>query len=265
MTDSARTALVTGAGSGIGRATTLALAGPSMRLAVIDQNRDRAIAVADEAIHRGAERAIGLEADVSNEADIERAVDRTVHELGTPTAVFANAGIEVNRPAHDMPQPEWQRVIDVNLTGVFLTAKHTLKAMLRAAAGGSIVCTGSPAAFVGFAGTGNGAYGASKGGIVALVKSLAVDYAPHDIRVNAVIPGAIETPHIAIGIATHRRPRHLDDLRTRAKAQVPLGRLGHPDEVAAAVTWLLSPAASYVTGTSLICDGGLLARSANDF
>jgi NAD(P)-dependent dehydrogenase (short-subunit alcohol dehydrogenase family) len=259
-----RTALVTGAGSGIGRAAALALAAPTVRLAVIDKNHDSAVVVADEAIGRGADRAIAVAADVSVEADVEQAVSCTVEELGRPTAVFANAGIEINAPAHEMQSADWQRVINVNLGGVFFTVKHTLRSMLRAD-GGSIVCTGSPSAFVGFSGTGNAAYGASKGGVVALVKSLAVDYAPRNIRVNAVIPGAIETPLLSAGVAEADREQHLARVRTRATSQIPMRRLGQPDEVAAAVVWLLSPAASYVTGISLICDGGLLARSANDF
>lgn len=263
--DGGGTVLLTGAGSGIGRAVALTLADCGRRLALVDIDDTSVTEVAAEATRRGARAVLVLPADVSREDQVERAVSVTIDELGVPTAVFANAGIEMNGPAHDLPIDDWRRVIDVNLTGVFLTAKHSVRAMVDAHATGAIVCTASPSAFVGFAGGGNAAYGASKGGIVALVKSLAVDYAPAGIRVNAVVPGAIDTPLLVAGVPESDRTQFTDQLRTRAAAQIPMRRLGQPAEVAAAVVWLLSPAASYVTGSSLVCDGGLLARSANDF
>jgi 3-oxoacyl-[acyl-carrier protein] reductase len=127
------------------------------------------------------------------------------------------------------------------------------------------VCTSSPSAFTGFAGGGNGAYGASKGGVSALVRSLAIDYAPQGIRVNAVVPGATDTPLLLVGTPSEERAAARDDLLREAGRQIPLGRLGRPDEIAAAVVWLLSDDASYVTGSHLVCDGGLMARSANTF
>jgi NAD(P)-dependent dehydrogenase (short-subunit alcohol dehydrogenase family) len=128
--------------------------------------------------------------------------------------------------------------------------------MLAAGRGGSVVCTSSPAAFVGFAGGGNAAYAASKGGISALVRSLALDYAPHGIRVNAVVPGATDTQLLG---------GDREQLIDRARREVPLGRLAAPAEVAEAVLWLWSDAASYVTGSHLVVDGGLMAKSANTF
>jgi NAD(P)-dependent dehydrogenase (short-subunit alcohol dehydrogenase family) len=166
--------------------------------------------------------------------------------------VLAGAGIEVNRPAHELPLEDWERTLAVNLTGAFLVARHAIGAMLEAGAGGSVVCTSSPAAFVGFAGGGNTAYAASKGGLSAMVRSLALDYAHAGIRVNAVVPGATDTPLTR-------------DPDGRAREQIPLGRIAAPAEIAAAVLWLWSDAASYVTGSQLVVDGGLLARSANTF
>jgi NAD(P)-dependent dehydrogenase (short-subunit alcohol dehydrogenase family) len=193
---------------------------------------------------------------VSDDAAVEAAVAKTCDELGVPTAVLANAAIEVNAPPHELALDDWQRTLDVNLTGAFLTARHAIRAMLAAGRGGSVVCTSSPAAFVGFAGGGNAAYAASKGGISALVRSLALDYAPHGIRVNAVVPGPTDTQLLA---------GDREQLIDRARREVPLGRLAAPAEVAEAVLWLWSDAASYVTGSHLVVDGGLMAKSANTF
>ncbi len=257
--------VVTGAGSGIGRAVALLCAERGARVAALDVDPDRAKQVADEALEQGAPAAVAVECDVSSEAAVAAAFDRCVAELGTPRGVFANAGIEINAPIHQMPLADWQRVLDVNLTGTFLTCKYGLSAMLAAGAGGSLVCTSSPSAVVGFAGGDNGAYGASKGGISALVRALALDYAPHGIRVNAVIPGATDTPLLLAGVSEERRAQARMEIESQAQQQVPLQRLGQPREIAYAVAWLLSDEAAYVTGTQLVCDGGLLAKGANTF
>jgi NAD(P)-dependent dehydrogenase (short-subunit alcohol dehydrogenase family) len=235
-----QTVLVTGAGSGIGTAVARAAARQGAQVAALD------VAFAEPT----EPDVLAITADVRDETAVERAVARCVRELGVPTGVLANAGIEVNGAAHEQPLAEWSRTVDVNLTGAFLTARHAIRALLDAAVGGSVVCTSSPSAFVGFAGGGNAAYAASKGGISAMVRSLALDYARAGIRVNAVVPGATDTPLIT------GEP----DLE-----QIPLGRLGTPHEIAEAVLWLWSDAASYVTGSHLVVDGGLMAKSANRF
>jgi len=204
---------------------------------------------------------LGIEADVGDEAAVERALARCRDELGVPTAVLANAGVEVNGAAHELPLARWEQLLQVNLTGAFLTARHAIRAMLDADLGGSVVCTSSPSAFVGFAGGGNAAYAASKGGISALVRSLALDYAAAGIRVNAVVPGATDTPLLTGGEKAAARERLIE----QAAEQIPLGRLGTPDEIAGAVMWLWSEVASYVTGSHLVVDGGLMAKSANTF
>ena len=251
---SARPVVVTGAGSGIGRAVCLAAAARGWAVAALDIDAAGAGTVADAAQAEGACRAVGLGCDVSVAESVRSAFDAAEAAVGPVWGVVANAGVETNAPLHELDLDAWHRVVDVNLGGAFLTCREALRRLVRAGSGGSIVCTSSPSAFVGFAGGGNSAYAASKGGVSALVRSAALDYAAHGIRVNAVVPGATDTPMLTGA-----------GLVGRAREQIPLGRLGRPDEVAAAVAWLLSDEASYVTGSHLVCDGGLMAKSANDF
>ena len=260
-----RVALITGGGSGIGAATVYACARAGMSVAILDIDPAAARSAADEALRVGAGHALPIGVDVADDAGMDAAFERCTDELGTPTAVLANAGVEVNAPAHLMPLDDWRRVIDVNLTGAFVTARTAIRALLAAAVGGSIVTTSSPAAFVGHAGGGNAAYAASKGGMAAMVRTLALDYAGDGIRVNSVVPGPTDTP-----LMTHHEPASTRNAaRARivdlARDQIPLGRLAGGSEIAAAVTWLWSDQASYVTGTHLVVDGGLLAKGANTF
>jgi len=260
------TVLVTGGGSGVGRAVALLCAERGDAVAILDRDGEGAAHVAKEAKGRGARAALALPCDVGVEKEVERAVQRFDEELGAPRGVFANAGIEVNGVGHELAYETWRQVLTTNLDGVFLTCKHALRAMLKAGVeGGSVVCTSSPAAFVGFAGGGNGAYATSKGGISALVRALALDYAPHGIRVNAVVPGATDTAIMWGGYPEEEREAARRDVEERAKDEVPLGRLARPEEPARAVLWLLSEESSYVTGSHLVCDGGLLAKSPNTF
>lgn len=256
---------MTGAASGIGRAVVLACARRGARIAALDVDEAGAASAADEAVENGAPDAIGVSCDVSSPESVASAFARAEETVGPVDGVFANAGIEINSPVHEFELEPWRRVLEVNLVGVFLTCRQALISLVDRGAAGSIVCTSSPAAFVGFAGGGNSAYAASKGGVSAFVRSAAVDYAPHGIRINAVVPGATETPMLVSGTPKHSREDQLTAIRHAASAQIPLGRLARPDEVAAAVTWLLSDDSSYVTGTNLVCDGGLMAKSANDF
>jgi NAD(P)-dependent dehydrogenase (short-subunit alcohol dehydrogenase family) len=229
----------------------------------MDIHGERAAQTAAEARAQGAPAAIGIACDVGDEAQVAAAMAQVQAELGAPYGVFANAGIEINLPAHEMPAEVWERVLTTNLTGVFLTCKHALRLMLAAQHGGSIVCTSSPSAFVGWAGGNNAAYGASKGGISAMVRALALDYARHGIRVNAVVPGATDTPLLYAHVPPEEQPALRNAIDARAQVEIPLGRLARPNEIAQAVLWLLSDAASYVTGSHLVCDGGLMAKSAN--
>lgn len=250
----AKSVVVTGAGSGIGRAVCLAAATRGWAVAALDIDAASAQATAAEAKGRGEAQATGVECDVSDAESVRLAFDAAESTLGPGWGVVANAGVEANALLHEFDPADWHRVVDVNLGGVFLTCREALDRLVRAGTEGSIVCTSSPSAFVGFAGGGNSAYAASKGGVSALVRSAALDYAPRGIRINAVVPGATDTAMLGSG-----------DFADRAREQIPLGRLARPGEIAAAVMWLLSDDASYVTGSHLVCDGGLMAKSANDF
>lgn len=251
-----RTIAVTGGGAGIGRAVALQCARRGDRVAVLDIDGPAAEEVAAAALAAGAGAAVAVACDVSREESVARAFD-AVAALGPLYGVFANAGMDAGGFLHQLPLETWQRVLDTNLTGIYLTCKYAIQRILNGGAAGAIVCTSSPAASVGFAAGAAGAYSASKGGVSALVRCMAVDYARYGIRVNAVVPGATETRLMWANVAPPDRP----EMRRRICAEVPLGRLADPDEPARAVVWLLSDESSYVTGSHLVCDGGILAKA----
>ncbi len=253
----ARLIVVTGGGSGIGRAVALLCARRGDNVAVLDKRGDSANATAREAKETGAASAIGIECDVSLESQVSEAFVEMSERLGSPYGLFANAGIDTGGPIHELPLDTWRLVLETNLTGVFLSCKYALKAMLAAGIQGSIVCTSSPTGFVALAAGGAGAYSATKAGISALVRCMAIDYARYGIRVNAIVPGATETPLMWNNVAPGDVPR----MRTQVSNEIPLGRLAQPEDPARAVAWLLSEESSYVTGSHLVCDGGILAKA----
>jgi NAD(P)-dependent dehydrogenase (short-subunit alcohol dehydrogenase family) len=254
-----RTIVITGGAAGIGRAVALQCATRGDRIAILDRDAEGAAGVAAEAADRGAGAAIGIGCDVSSEEETERAFAVAVERLGAPWGVFANAATGARGALHELPLETWKHVIETNLTGVFLTCKHALRAMIAngAEGGGSIVCTSSPTGLVALAGGGAGAYSASKGGVSALVRCMAIDYAVYGIRVNAVLPGSTETKMMWDNVAAAERER----IREQLSREIPLGRMADPDDPARAVLWLLSDESSYVTGTQMVCDGGILAKA----
>lgn len=249
--------VVTGGGSGIGRATALLAARRGARVGVLDRDGDAATSAAAEALALGAPNAVGIACDVTSHAQVAAAFAALGEQLGAPHGLFAAAGIDVGGLAHEMSVGSWEHVVATNLTGTFLAARAAIGAMLGAGRGGSVVCCSSPAAFAGLAAGAASAYSASKGGVSALVRSLAVDYARAGIRVNAVVPGATETPLMWANVSE----AELASMRAVIRAEVPLGRLADPEEPARAVLWLLSAESSYVTGSHLVCDGGILAKA----
>jgi NAD(P)-dependent dehydrogenase (short-subunit alcohol dehydrogenase family) len=249
--------VVTGGGAGIGRAVVRLCATRGDAVTILDCNPSTAEETAAEALPLGASGSLGLACDVRFEDQVERAFKQSFTQFGAPSGVFANAGIDIGGMLHELPLETWKQVMEVNLTGVFLTCKHALRLMLGAGAPGSIVCTSSPCGFVALAGGSVAAYSATKAGISALVRCMAVDYAKFGIRVNAIVPGATETRLMWNNVPADQIPRMRDQLNR----EIPAGRLGQPDDIAQAVVWLLSDQSSYVTGSQMVCDGGILAKS----
>jgi NAD(P)-dependent dehydrogenase (short-subunit alcohol dehydrogenase family) len=246
-----KVALVTGAGSGIGRASALTFARAGARVVVADV----VIAGGEETVRlikaAGGE-AIFVKADMAKAAEVEAMVNTAVAAFGRLDSAHNNAGIEgVTATTADYPEDDWERVININLKGVWLCMKYEIPQMLKQG-GGAIVNTASGAGLVGVPRM--PAYVASKHGVVGLTRTAALEYAKAGIRVNAVCPGVIQTPMVER--VTSRRPGMIEKMI----AAEPIGRIGKPEEIAEAAVWLCSEAASFVTGHAMSVDGGALAQ-----
>jgi NAD(P)-dependent dehydrogenase (short-subunit alcohol dehydrogenase family) len=247
-----KSALVTGAGSGIGRATALAFAREGAWVAAADLKLDTAQETA-RLVEKAGGQAVAIEVDVTNDDTVAAMVGAAVRAFGGLDCAFNNAGIaayQVNAAGQkiaDVAPEAWARLIDVNLTGVWRCLRHEV-AQMRTQGGGVIVNTASIAGLVGLATS--SAYVAAKHGVVGLTRTAAADHAEENIRVNAVCPGFIETP---MTVDTMRRRGE------RIMANVPMARMGKPEEIAEAVVWLCSDRASYVTGAAWTVDGGYTA------
>lgn len=243
--------IVTGAGSGIGKSSALAMAEAGAKVVLADVSAAAGNAVLDLMLERGHE-ALFVPTDISEESDVKNLVDRTVESFGRLDCAFNNAGVEgAMRPLHEIDATEFEQTLAVNLRGTFLCIKYEVLAM-RASGSGAIVNMSSVMGCVG--GENMAAYSASKFGVVGLTKSAALDYAQQGIRVNAVCPGVVETPMFTNKVAA--QPGVLDAVLPAIPAQ----RLASPDEIAQAALWLCSDMASFVTGVAMPIDGGYTAR-----
>ena len=251
MTDSpgrlaGKAAIVTGGGSGIGRAAAIRFAAEGARVLVADIAADRADAVAGEIGGRAAAMAV----DVSDPAQVEAMAARAVSEFGAIDILMTAAGVLSFGSVTETDPQAWNRVIGINLTGTFLASRAVIPAMARR--GGGAIVTVSSSTGAHDASPGNVAYVASKGGVAMLTKAMAVDHAPQGIRVNAIAPGPTATPMLG-SVMT-------DDEMRRFGEAMPIGRLAQPAELAAAAAFLASDDASYVTGAVFAVDGGQTAK-----
>lgn len=240
-----KTAFVTGGAQGIGKAVALGMARCGMNVAIVDVNRVKAEEVAHEIAALGV-RSLALVADVTSVEDTDRMVEAVVGGFGRLDVAFNNAGIASNPPSEDVPLGEWKKVIDVNLIGVFLTARAAGRKMI-AAGGGSIINTASMSGHIVNRPQPQSAYNASKAGVIQLTKSLAVEWAPHKVRVNSISPG-----YIATELIEHVRK----DWRDSWMAQSVTPNMGRPEDLVAGVLYLASDAARFTTGADLVMDGG---------
>lgn len=240
-----KVALITGGTSGIGRATAMAFARAGAKVVVTGRREQEGVRTVDLARQAGGDAAY-FKGDVSKESDAKNAVDFAVSKFGRLDWAFNNAGVESMGPIAEATESEYRRVMDINVLGVLLSMKHQAPAMLKGGAG-AIVNTSSVAGRIGMPGM--GVYVATKHAVVGLTKVAAMEWAKSGIRVNSVAPAAIETE-------MYDRFADNADKRSYMASMHPIGRVGKPEEVAEAVLFLCSDAASFITGTDLLVDGG---------
>jgi len=239
-----KVAIVTGSGQGIGKGIALELAKEGAKVIVSDINQDNIDKTVDEIESLGLE-AFGVRADVSNFSDVNQLVKKSIKKFGKVDILVSNAGIYPFKPLSEMEEKDWDNVLNVNLKGIFNCTKAVLPEMIKQN-GGSIINIASIAgAVVGFSNLAH--YSASKGGVLGFTRSAALELAQHKIRVNAIAPGAIETPGAKIAD---------EEVAKQFVQAVPLKRMGQPIDIGKAVVFLASEDSSYVTGQMIVVDGG---------
>jgi|YNPNPStandDraft_1061719.scaffolds.fasta_scaffold27646_3 NAD(P)-dependent dehydrogenase (short-subunit alcohol dehydrogenase family) len=248
-----KVALITGAGSGIGRASAIRFAQEGARVVVVDWKPQGGQETVAKIRAQGGE-AIFVEADVSRDEDARRMIQTAVRAYGGLHVLFNNAAIQVFGTLPDTSEADWQRVMDVNLKGVYLGCKYAIPQMI-AQGGGSIINMSSALGLVGDPDL--PAYGATKGGILAMTRSMAQAHGRQGIRVNAICPGDVETPIVEEYFAHQPDP---EEARRRIAAEYALGRIARPEEIANVALFLASDESSFITGTYIVVDGGLTSK-----
>lgn len=243
--------MVTGSRRGMGRAHALAFARAGAKVVVCDVSLDECVQVVKEAEKNGGE-AVAFKCDVTNKAEVENVVKAAVDKWGRLDILVNNAGIAQFFPFLEMQEEDWDRTINVNLKGYFLCAQAAAKEMAKQKSGAIVNIASVAMGQVGVGFPNIVHYCASKGGIVAMTEALAIELAPYNIRVNAIAPGVIETPMID---PIKQDPKSMEGVLAR----VPMARVGKPEEVSNLVLFLSSNAASYITGSTVVIDGGWLA------
>lgn len=251
-----KVALVTGAGSGIGRAYAEALSEAGAAVACADVD----LPSAEETASSLSGKAVAVRVDVSDEGQTEEMVGRTLSEFGRLDVAFANAGIggDIEQVFPEATLENWRKVIDVNLTGVWLTAREAARAMIRGGEGGKIVATASIYGFVGGFAPSPGAYNAAKGGVVNLTRDLAPTLAPHGINITGIAPGFFRT-NIGGGLLMDLENELTQQFVAEIERRTPLGRMGDVKDLKGTAVFLASPASDYLTGHTIAVDGGWLA------
>lgn len=251
-----RRAVVTGAGSGIGRASALRLAGEGAAVMCLDVREELAAETAAD-ITRAGGRALHRRCDVGDETDVSESIATATESFGGLEIVVANAGIASRGLVHELTLHDWEAVLRVNLTGVFLTCKHAIPHLLRSPAS-AVVTIGSVSSVIIGAGGSAASYKAAKGGVLQLTRQIAVDYAEQGLRANCVCPGAVATN---LGAHNRELPWTTADPSppTRITIAAPMRRVSDPSEIASVVAFLASDDASFVTGSAVMADGGLTA------
>jgi NAD(P)-dependent dehydrogenase (short-subunit alcohol dehydrogenase family) len=246
-----KVAIITGAKQGMGRADAILFAQNGAKVVVADISQEECQQVVDEIEKNGGE-ALAVKCDVTSQKEIEELVNKTVEKFGRVDILVNNAGICQFKPFLELTEEEWQRTLDINLKGYFLCAKACAKEMAKQKSGVIVNIASIVMGQIGKGMAGLAHYSASKGGIAALTKTMAVELAQHNIRVNTIAPGAIDTPMAASAKSDQK-------VLEQTLAMIPLGRMGKPEEIASTVLFLSSDASSYITGSIVVVDGGWLA------
>ena len=252
-----RVAIVTGAGNGIGKAIALALAGAGAHVAAVDVDGGAAKLTADAAASRGP-RSLALDTDVGDPAAIDRMVARVTETFGRVDILVNNAGVTRRAYIMDLTEQDWDRIMRVNAKGVFFCLQRVAREMIPRRSG--IIINIASIAGKGYAGTSNAIYAASKGSVISLTRTAALQLARHDINVNAICPGITVTALSEANVATRARDEgvSVEEMRRRRDSVIPLGRPNDPEDLAALAVFLACPGARNITGQSFNVDGGII-------